>query len=631
MKVLLAASEVTPFAKTGGLADVCGSLPRALARLGVDVAVVMPYYAKVRARKDPVEVVHPWVSCPFGRGNRPFRLLRGGLPGEPHVPVYFVENPGMFEVTDDLYAIGSYGEADLRFIYFCRAVLKVGHATGFHPDVLHTNDWQTALVGPLLRTVHRHDPALERTAVVHTIHNLAYQGVFSPEDMRAAGVPDYLLVEGRLLERTAANLMAAGIRFADTVTTVSRSYAEEILSPLFGENLDPVLAWRRDLLRGVVNGIDTNTWNPATDPSLPATYGPGDLSGKRVCRRQLLSSCGLEPTGGPVFGVVSRLVEQKGLNLVLEVMDALVPREPDIRLVVLGSGHRHLEQAFHGLARAHPRHVHVRIGFDVPFSSLVEAGSDWFLMPSRFEPCGLNQLISMRYGTPPVARAVGGLKDTITDATDENLRAGRATGILFEEFSSGALAGAVDRALDIQRSRPRDYYAMQQAGMAADWSWDRSAREYTDIYDGALERAQEPVHLEPLLKDLPPHPLEVELPPLVEIPSRYGRRALYLTPRDPRTLFARWEIPEDTLEAAIRDLGRLERLESHCELVLRDEADGSLIRRPVEDSGWTWIREVLPGHSYSAAVRLHAPGRDPRPLLEHAPVELPDDVWPDEG
>jgi len=623
MKVLLAASEVYPFAKTGGLADVAAGLPRALDRLGVEAAICLPYYRKVRGRNDAVEVVADRVSCPFAGSNRPFRLLRTTMPGSPGVAVYFIENHGMFEAEDALYGTepGSYGDGHLRFLYFSRALMRLPKAIDWYPDVIHVNDWQTALVPALLRTVHRHDDKLSKAACVLTIHNMAYQGVFTTEELAQAGLPSFLLEDRRLLEDGSGNLLAGGIRFADAISTVSRTYAQEILTEEYGNGLEAVLHWRRDLLVGIVNGLDTETWDPATDPHLARQYDSEDLSGKDACKRALLEKCGLQPTDGPVFGVVSRLVAQKGLGLILPVMDRILGSSPDARLVVLGSGEPDLERAFTQLARTHEGRAFVNLAFDPVFSSLVEAGADLFLMPSKFEPCGLNQLISMRYGTPPIVRGVGGLRDTVTNADARTLKDDTATGFTFDLFTAPALEEAVGRALRLYTDDPEAFRRMRLSGMNSDWSWNRSAREYLKLYETARKRALEPDHIAPLLEGLSPEPLELDLPLIATVPETYDRNVLLLLPQAPGVLFCHWELEHATFA---------ENPGASVELVLHDQHTQERHGESVEDTGWRLRDGLIPGRSYTAEIWLHTPGQAARKLLEHGPITLPDDIWPED-
>ena len=630
MKVLLAASEVHPFAKTGGLADVAGALPRALAGAGLDVAVCLPLYPKVRRRDDVRTVVAERVPCTFAGENRPFRLLETEMPGSPGVRVFLVENPWMFEAEEQFYGTepGSYGDAHLRFLYFSRALLKVPEAAGFRPDVFHLNDWQTALVAPLLRAVHGREAGLRDTATVVTIHNLAYQGVFPVADLSHAGVPGWLLQEGKLLDQGLGNLLAGGIRFADAVSTVSRSYAREILTEEYGCGLEGLLRWRQDLTIGIVNGLDTEVWNPATDPHLPARYDVDDFAGKASCKDALLDTCGLDPSDGPVFGCVSRLADQKGLGLVPPVIDRLLQDDDSIRFVLLGSGQPDLEEAFRSLAQRHPRSVHARLEFDPPFSSLVEAGADLFLMPSRFEPCGLNQLISMRYGTPPIVRRVGGLRDTVTDATEAAIADGTATGFTFDAFDAGALFGACERAVRTFHNVDA-FTSIRSAGMSPDWSGARSARQYIDLYDEAVRRRTDGSHLDPVLEDLPPEPLEIELPELTSIPDGYARDTMSLVPFSPQTLFCLWELGGEASTVRLEGFSADDKDRLWYELVVADADSGVEKRYAVGGVSRQYFATVEPGHRYRGELFMHAPGREPIRVLDAPAVMMPPDLRPE--
>lgn len=629
MKVLVAASEIHPFAKTGGLADVASALPAALRNRGIEAAACLPMYPKVRRRNDARELISDRVSCPFAGEDRPFRLWRTAMPGADEVPVYLVDNPWMFEAEEAFYgtAPGSYGDAHLRFLYFSRAILRIPRAAGWHPDVFHLNDWQTALVPPLLRTVHRHDKNLARAATVLTIHNMAYQGVFPVRDLAHAGVPTWLLREGLLLERGLGNLLAGGLRFADAISTVSRTYAGEILTPEEGNGLDALLRWRKPLLRGIVNGLDTGEWNPETDPHLPAGYSASDMGGKARCRDSLLSECGLLPGPGPVFAVVSRLTAQKGLQLVPPAMDRVLRSRPGARLVILGSGEPELEDSFRRLMAAHPGRVFARFAFDPRFASLAEAGADLFLMPSRFEPCGLNQLISMRYGTVPIVRAVGGLKDTVVDTSEETLANGTAKGFAFHDFDAGALEEAIHRALALYE-KPDLFRAVQRNGMTADWSWERSAAEYETLYGEAIERLDSGSHLAGLLHDLPPDPIEVELPSLAPIPDGYPRDVMVLVPFAPHTLFAHWELGGAASDERLLGLTAEERSRIHYELVLEDDR-GARLAFSVGGITHDYFAFVEPGRTYSGRLILHAPGRGSWQVLDAPGVSMPPDTGPE--
>lgn len=632
VRVLLLSSEVYPFAKTGGLGDVAGALPRALAAMGVDVAVAMPYYSKVRDRRDPVDVVAEEVPCAYAGEDRPFRLLRGHLPGPEKVPVYFVRNEGVFEADQDIYGqdAGSYGDGHLRFLYFSFAALEIPKATGFWPDVWHLQDWQSAAVAPLLRFLKAGDRRYADAAAVLTIHNLAYQGAFPAADLKAAGVPDDLLQEGRLLEGGTGNLLAGGLRYADALSTVSKTYAKEILTPEFGNGLDPLLRWREDLLLGIVNGLDLDVWNPSVDKNLPAKYDADSLPRKKKNKVELLKRSKLDPTDGPVLGVVSRFSSQKGLSLVPPVIERLLAERDDLRLAALGSGEPPIEKAFKALAEKHPRRVSAALKFDEKLSHLIEAGADVFLMPSQFEPCGLNQLISMRYGTPPVVRATGGLEDTVTDADDAALRDGTATGFKFKESTEAALEAAVRRALALYDD-PARFDAVRRAGMTSDWSWERSAREYLTLFETALERRRRGAeHLKGLAPEVEEQePDEVYLPPVAAVPDWYPRDVLDAFPRDPWTLYVGWELGG---EASRR---RFEALDARGRASLR-----YVLRLVDRDRRWTfdhevgvaknWFATVTPGATYEVELLVAVADGPLEQLMTTGPVAQPPVGHPDD-
>jgi starch synthase len=633
VKVLLLSAEVYPFAKTGGLGDVAGALPRALRNLGLDVAVVMPFYRKVRARRDPLDVVAEKVPCLFAGEERPFRLLQARLPGPERVPVWFVQNEGVFEEDEDIYGTspGSYGDGHLRFLYFCFAALAIPKATGFRPDVWHLQDWQTAAVAPLLRFLKGADGRASDAATVLTIHNLAYQGVFPLDELRGAGVPEELLVEGKLAEGGRGNLLAGGLRYADALSTVSGTYAREILTPEFGNGLDPLLRWRETLLNGIVNGLDLDVWNPSTDRALPVRYDADSLPRKKKVKAELLAKLGLEPTDGPVFGVVSRFTGQKGLELVPPALARLLARRDDVRVAALGSGEKPIEGAFRELAAAHPGRAVVKLAFDEKLSHLIEAGADFFLMPSKFEPCGLNQLISMRYGTPPIVRATGGLEDTVIDATPERLADGTATGFKFRDPTVEGLAWAVDRALRLYDEEPERLDAMRKAGMTTDWSWEKSARDYLTLYETAVERRRRGAeHLEGLVPPTAPaEPHEVFLPPLAAVPDWYPRDVLTPLARDPWTLFVLWELGGDASRRRWealdeRDRGALRYVLRLVEVGTRVVADHEV------GIANDWFATAVPGATYE--VELLARYRDGRleQLMTAGPVSMPPVGHPDD-
>lgn len=505
MKVLMAASEVVGFAKTGGLADVAGSLPRALADLGHECAVFLPLYRCTRAARNPPQPTDHAFSVPVGPRTFAARLWRSTLP-DSDVPAYLVEQPDLFDRDDPARGRGlyqftapdgqkrDYSDNCSRFIFFCRAVLEALPLLGFWPDVLHANDWQSGLLPVYLREFYRKQGGFglreryARMRTLFTIHNIAYQGAFWHWDMMLTGL-DWKLFNSRQLEFYGRlNFLKAGVVFADLLSTVSPTYAREVQTPYYGAGLQGVLMERSRDLFGIVNGVDYNVWDPARDPHVAATYTPETLTeGKPRCKAALQRAFGLpEQSRTPLLGMVARLADQKGFDLLAGAGPAIL--EAGAQLVVVGEGERKYHQMLKELGEHYPGQVGLYFGFDEPRAHQVEAGADAFLMPSLYEPSGLNQLYSMKYGTPPVVRATGGLADTVTDCTPEALASGRATGFRFIPYSPEGLLDAVRRALALYRDRPDDWLRLARNGMSQDWSWGRSAREYVKLYSSLVPR-----------------------------------------------------------------------------------------------------------------------------------------------
>jgi len=462
-RILMVASEAAPFAKTGGLADVLGSLPPALARLGNEVAVVIPRYRSV----PPAEAI---LTLPIRVGPNGFQIaiqetVRQG------VRYLFVDCPRLYDRA------GIYGEAGIdypdnhiRFAALSQAAIGVARGL-FRPDVFHAHDWQAGLLPVYLRENLALDPTFSGVRCVFTIHNLGYTGDFPAARVAEIGLPRALFHSEGLEFFGQLSFLKAGIVWADAVNTVSPTYAREIQTPEFGFRMDGLLRSRAAKLSGILNGVDYEEWNPETDKRLPAWYSAADLAGKRVCKAELLGEMDLPiDLDRPVIGIVSRFAEQKGMDLVAAVAAADSPLEK-AALVVLGSGDRGLEAAFRELASAYPWRVAARVGYDENMAHLIEAGSDMFLMPSRYEPCGLNQIYSLRYGTVPVVRATGGLQDTVE----------AQTGFKFKGLSAGELAQAIAAALEAFEDKP-GWMARMRRGMAKDFSWDASAVEYQRLY-----------------------------------------------------------------------------------------------------------------------------------------------------
>lgn len=471
MRIVFAASEVAPFAKTGGLADVAGSLPAALARLGHRVSVFTPCYRQVEESGAALRQVAR-LFVPLGGGQKEALILEGRLPGG-RVPVYFVARKEFFGRAG-LYGPGAYDYPDNleRYAFFCRALCQAARELELSPHVFHLNDWQTALAAAYLKHVYGRDPRLSVAAVVLTVHNLGYQGVFPPWKMPLTGLGPERFNWRELEFYGQINLLKGGLVYSDAVNTVSKRYAREIQTPRGGYGLDGVLAERRDRLFGIVNGLDYSVWNPAADKLLPARYSPSRMAGKARCRKALRREMGLSGRSRrPVLGMVSRLAEQKGLDLLVEAVPGIMSLP--VELAILGSGEQRFQRALTDLADGYPGRMSVRLGYDERLAHLIEAGSDIYLMPSRYEPCGLNQLISLKYGTIPVVRETGGLADTVTDG--EN-------GFTFTDYDPVALVVAVRRAVSAM-SRRSAWERMVARAMRQDWSWERSAGEYVRLYE----------------------------------------------------------------------------------------------------------------------------------------------------
>jgi starch synthase len=489
MRVAHVVSEVYPFSKTGGLADVADALSASLARSGVETIVFSPFYRETREwfERNGVRTEEQAIPNPLWIGDEQHPLVLRLLEGDGRRWVFVVD--GTFYDRDSLYADAEghdYDDSVGRFAFLCRAALEYCLASGDLPDLFHVHDWQASLVSVYLKTIYRH-PGLDGVPSVLTIHNLGYQGLFPAQQLYATGLdwgvfhPEGLEFYGQL------NLLKGGIVFADAVTTVSPSYAEEIQGQSLGCGLDGVLRAHGGKLTGILNGVDTERWNPATDASLPARYDAGDLSGKAICKRELQSRVGL-PRDDRAFllGTVGRLTPQKGFPVLAKAFPLLA--DLPLQLVVLGTGDPPVEELARELAFSSPARVVCIIGFDDALAHLIEAGADAFVMPSAYEPCGLNQMYSQRYGTVPIAHATGGLKDTVVDATAANLASGDASGFSFAPLGVRALAGAIRRAEGFYSRQPAVWEQLAARIMRLDRSWSASARAYLKLYEGLLSR-----------------------------------------------------------------------------------------------------------------------------------------------
>jgi starch synthase len=470
VNVLYVSAEVAPFAKTGGLGDVAAALPRQLHKHGHDVRVFVPFYSRIATQGRVFEAVPGVrdVDVRLGKHHYRFSLYQSKLPGT-ELPVFFVHCPVLYH-RPGIYTADP--DEHLRFLLLGRAALESAQRMGFAPDIVHCNDWQTGLLPLTMKTHYGWDRLLAKAKTVFTIHNLQYQGVFRADVLSDTGLADSAhlfhqdqLRDGRL------NFMVTGILYADAITTVSPTYSREIQGPEQGAGLDGLLRQRSGSLVGILNGVDYDEWSPESDTHIPQRYSAADLELKRRNKEALLSSMGLPgPIEVPVAGVVSRLAGQKGLDLFFEAAPAVLHRH-ELRFIVLGSGEHRYEEFFQRLQRGFPRKVCFYSGYNNDLAHLIEAGADMFLMPSRYEPCGLNQMYSLRYGTVPIVRRTGGLADTVDSDT----------GFLFETFAPEALRAAWELALRAWRDQPF-WRRLQQNGMARNYSWDEQARKYELLY-----------------------------------------------------------------------------------------------------------------------------------------------------
>jgi starch synthase len=483
IKVLFVASEAYPLVKTGGLGDVLYSLPHALRARGVDIRLVLPGYRALLRQLHEVRILG-WCDVRGAEGIVSARILETRHP-DFAFPLWIVDCPTLFDRAGNPYVSASgqdWPDNAERFTVFARVAALLSEDAlelGWKPAVVHAHDWQAGLVAAFLAE------QAERPKTVFTIHNLAYGGHFSHDDFVRLQLPDHWWSPEGVEFHGGFSMLKAGIVYADSVTTVSPTYADEICTPEFGYGLDGLLSSRRYKLHGILNGIDTKIWNPHTDPHLPAHYSAGRVQpGKRRNKQALLGRFLPEVSEAamqaPLLGMVGRLVEQKGVDWVLAAMPVLLA-ETDTRFVMLGSGQTSYEQKFTRLARQHPDRVFVEIGYDEPLAHQIEAGSDLFLMPSRFEPCGLNQMYSLRYGTLPVVFRTGGLADTVVDASEASLADGSANGFVFDTPTLEAFLAVIRRALDLYR-QPAVWQGLQQTGMRQPFDWASSAGHYLSLY-----------------------------------------------------------------------------------------------------------------------------------------------------
>jgi starch synthase len=475
MRIAFVTSEAVPFAKTGGLADVAGALTKEMARRGHDVTLFLPRYRGVADASTPT-IAAADLAVPVGSRRESLTVHEVTTDG---VRVLFMGHDGFFdrpELYRDPETGSDWKDNDERFIFFSRAVLETCRALDWYPEILHANDWQSAMLPVYLGTLCHEEAAWAGTRTLFTVHNIAYQGLFPAGTFEKLGLDADLWHPGSAFEYWGKiNFLKLGLEFAESLSTVSPRYAQEITeSNEYGFGMEGILARRRRDLTGIINGIDYEIWNPETDPHIAAHYSDADLSGKQVCKRALQSELGLPARDVPLLGIVSRLADQKGFDLIDEVATDLLARK--LQLVVLGTGDAKYHELFKKLAANYPEQVGAALAFDNGLAHRIEAGSDFFLMPSRYEPCGLNQLYSLRYGTIPVVRATGGLADTV-----KPYAAGEGTGFVFEAYTGAAMLAAIDAAL-AAFAQPKSWRALVDRAMAQDFSWSAAAEMYEDLY-----------------------------------------------------------------------------------------------------------------------------------------------------
>ncbi len=481
IKTLLVSSEVAPFSKTGGLADVSGSLPGALKNLGCDIRVTTPLYKMVRESGYTAEKTLKGFKVKVGKGFKRGDVSESVLNGQ--VKTYLIEKDQYYN-RKYLYGTsrGDYSDNATRFIFFSLMVFELCKAIGFKPDVIHCNDWQSGLIPAYLRTVYRNDPFFKHTAVLFTIHNLAYQGNFPEEELTLTGLPPEAFTPEGIEFWGKVSFLKAGIVYSEVINTVSQAYSREIQTPEYGCGMEGILAYRKDDLFGIINGVDYEIWSPEKDTFIAANYSKDNLSGKIKCKADLISQFGLPESlnNRPLLGMISRLADQKGFDLLAEVVEDLM--NLDVGFILLGTGEQKYHELFSDIAKKYPQKAGIRLSYNNALAHKIEAGCDMFLMPSRYEPCGLNQIYSLKYGTIPVVRATGGLDDTIEDYT---LSSEVGNGFKFTDYSPHEFLDKIKEALKVYENKDA-WLKLVRKVMSLDFSWENSARQYTDLYQRAM-------------------------------------------------------------------------------------------------------------------------------------------------
>ena len=484
MKIVEVSPEIIPYAKTGGLADVVGTLPLYLEKAGHEISMFIPFYKSVKKSGIDIKLLDITFDIPIDDIKHTVTLWKSIHQGSENIAIYFIQRDEYYD-RDALYGTesGDYQDNSERFIFFSRAVIEAIKRLGLSIDIIHCHDWQTALIPVYLKTLFNRDEKLSSIKTVLTIHNLAYQGIFRQEDMKLTGL-DMSLFNWRNLEHWGkVNFLKCGIVFADIVTTVSKKYAEEIRTVEFGCGLEDVIKEYENKLYGIINGVDYTEWSPENDNLISHQYSVEDISGKALCKKHLQKKLNLPQAEVPLLGMISRLAEQKGVDLLIVIMEDLMKR--DLQLVILGIGDEKYHQMLKEAVPKYNSKLSVNIMFDNKLAHEIETGADIFLMPSKYEPCGLNQMYSLRYGTIPVVRETGGLADTIIDANDENLKNGTATGFTMKGYFAAELLFSIDRALELYKSKAQ-WRSLIRNAMKQDWSWEKSANQYVELFKSVL-------------------------------------------------------------------------------------------------------------------------------------------------
>jgi starch synthase len=477
MHIVQVASEAVPFAKTGGLADVAGALPIHLEQLKHKITLFVPFYKQIKESKLKLTPTNIAIEVKIGDKTSKAKIWTAPIP-ESKATAYFIQNDDYYN-RENLYSTskGDYPDNSERFIFFSRAVLETIKALNINADIIHCHDWQTALIPAYIKTIYSADPLFKNIKTVFTIHNLAYQGLFWHWDMKLTGF-DWSLFNWKQFEFWGKlNFLKGGLVFSDILTTVSPRYSHEIQTAEFGAGLDGVLRERQANLYGIINGVEYTDWNPEIDKLIPANYSVNSMDGKYTCRKSLQESQNLPASNAPIIGMITRLAGQKGLDILVEIFDELM--KEDVQFVLLGTGEEKYHKAMADIQKKYRTKTGINLKFDNSLAHLITAGSDMFLMPSRYEPCGLNQLYSLKYGTPPIVRETGGLADTIANYDGSNLKT--ATGFSFREHTGQELLKTIKNALSTFQNK-KVWKQIIKNGMKQDWSWKRSAGEYNKLY-----------------------------------------------------------------------------------------------------------------------------------------------------